>query len=166
MSTEYLQISKSNAIKAFESADRAGKKLLKDLLGEVALSQKITDRVKSYEDACLIKGIKPKTIEDFSFLEDQAEYMFAVHQDDVINEVLNEGWNPDWSDDDQYKYYPYFYWDENAAGGSGFSFRGVGYDYSFSGVGSRRVFKTSELATYSGKQFIEIHRIIHNPRQK
>lgn len=125
----------------------------------------ITEKVKTYEDACSIKGIHPLTIEAFaSFPEGQREYLFAVHKDDIINEVLNEGWAPDWGDGWQYKYYPYFYWDRNAAGGSGFSYCDFFFDCSCSGVGSRRVYRTAELARYAGTQFIEIHRVIHNPR--
>ncbi|KQS33952.1 hypothetical protein [Dyadobacter sp. Leaf189] len=131
------------------------------------MEQSITDRVKSYEDACAIKGIEPLTIEAFGFLpENQREYQFCVHKYDVINEVLNEGWSPDWMNWDERKYFPYFYWDKDkAAGGSGFSFGVFSYDYSGATVGSRLVFRNAELARYAAKQFLDICEVIYSPRQ-
>jgi hypothetical protein len=152
---EELKISKSNAFKAFASADQKGKQLLKDLFGQDVLSEKITDRVRSYEDACLVEDFFPLTKNQFSFLpEKDQDSALAHHQITIIARALNEGWVPDWSDSNQYKYYPWFVW---GGSGLGFSFRAYAYDRSHSSVGSRLVFKNRELAEYAGKQFITIY---------
>jgi hypothetical protein len=154
MDQDFVQISKANAFKAFRSADKSGKKLLVDLLGQDVLSEKVTDRIKSYSDACSELGILPLTISDFSALPEQdRESTYAYHQITMIVRALNEGWEPDWNDSNQYKYYPYF----QAAAGSGFSYGVFSYVLSYSYLGSRLVFKTSELAVYAGQQFLSIY---------
>lgn len=67
----------------------------------------------------------------------------------VIAEALNDGWKPNWKNDDEYKYYPWF----DMSSGSGLSFDVYDSRYSYSSVGSRLCFQTRELATYAGKQF-------------
>lgn len=156
-----LEAQEQSVLSEYANGDESAKALLKKLFPGQDFNLSIMDRVKSYEDACAIKGVAPLTIASFaSFPKNQQEYLLAVHQDDVINEVLNEGWSPDWRNTSEYKYYPYFRW----TGGSGFSYFVYYCADSSSSVGSRRTYKTSELATYSGKQFIDIHRILHNPR--
>lgn len=150
-----------------EATDGEVKKALRRMFGKTVLVENIMDAVKSYEDACELDGIEPLTIDQFSFLpEQERECQFAEHKLNVINRVLCADWVPDYTDSSQYKYWPYFYWDENAAGGPGFSFADYDFDFSGSGVGARRVYPTKELAIYAGKQFISIHNKIHKPNQK
>ncbi len=121
-------------------------------------SEKITDRVKTYEDACNILGIKPaNALPAFS-----SSHMVSTHERSVaasckliiIAEVLNEGWKPDWNDHNQAKYYPWF---KSVGSGSGFAFYDCDCDYAYSDVGSRLCFKSRELAEYAGKQFESIY---------
>jgi len=67
---------------------------------------------------------------------------------------LNEGWTPNWSNYNEYKYYPWFELD----GSSGFRYGGYDRRHSGSAVGSRLCFKSRELAEYAGKQFIEVYK--------
>lgn len=153
--SDFIQISKSNAVKAFKSAGPKGKQLLQNLLGTEVLSEKITDRIKSYADACMDLNMHPLTISDFAALpERDREATLAYHQITIIARALNEGWEPDWNDHNQAKYYPWF---QYAAGGSGFSYDVSGCGYSSSFVGSRLHFKSRELAEYAGKEFISIY---------
>jgi hypothetical protein len=155
---ETLNLLPVNAQKAYNKADAGGKRLMKDLYPEYNFERKLADRIESYADACAEVGITPLTMSDFSALpETDRESSYAYHQLTIIARALNEGWVPDYSDGNQYKYYPYFVWDNKAAGGSGFSFYRYCYDVSFSDVGARLVFKTSELATHAGKKFISIY---------
>ena len=72
----------------------------------------------------------------------------------LIAITLNEGWTPDWNNDNQYKYYPWFY----MGGSSGFRCSGCGDWRSGSDVGSRLCFKTRELAEYAANQFTETYK--------
>ena len=161
-----LDVVDQNVLSAYNKGSEQEREFLKRLFPNQDFNQKITDRVKTYEDACEIKGIQPMSIGQFNiFPESQREYLFCLHQDDIINEVLNEGWEADFSKGDA-KNYPYFYWDVEKAGGPGFSYYDCICDCSNSYVGARRTFKTPELAKYSGTQFLHIHSVIHSKRTK
>lgn len=143
---ETLEIKKPNAISAYNSADDKGKKLLEDLLGKQVF-QKITDRVKTYKDACEVTGDK---YIDLSAITNDDEYDVAVYRIvRTIVKALNEGWVPNLFDTSEKKYYPWF-----SVSGSALSYDGYYYDNSCSAVGSRLCFKTSDLAKYAGTQFL------------
>ncbi|MCZ8353939.1 MAG: hypothetical protein O9340_04340 [Cyclobacteriaceae bacterium] len=77
---------------------------------------------------------------------DEKAYRFLK----MLAQCLNEGWQPDWNNENQPKYYPWFY----MGGSSGFrSYFFVNWD-SYSNVGSRLCFKSSVLAEYAGTQFL------------
>ena len=157
MSTE-LTITKEAAAQAFKNADKKGQKLLTDLFGEKNLSLEITDRVKTLEDALEIAGEDAqgniKLLLDYNGSNKDMIAASAFAKLTLIARVLNEGWVPDWSNSNQYKYYPYFKTKE-----AGFGFSGADCDSWCTGttVGSRLCFKTSELAMYAGKQFETIY---------
>ncbi len=119
----------------------------------------IMERVKTFEDACEVLGIYPKEISmtvDFGHNDDAARSIAAVAAFAklvIIVRALNEGWVPDWSDERQHKYYPWF----KMSSPSGPAFDDCAYWLSNSDVGSRLCFKSRELAEYAGKQFISIY---------
>ena len=121
--------------------------------------EEITDRVKTYEDACKVLGVEPineQNAKAQGFRPDE----IARRKLETIAAALNEGWKPDWNNTDQYKYYPYFYIQENAKGkGSA----GLSYASTFNAataanasVGSRLWQESREKAKYFGQQFIEL----------
>jgi hypothetical protein len=69
----------------------------------------------------------------------------------LISKALNGNWQPNWSDNNDYKYFPYFKFK------SGLRFSSTDYDYRYTDVdiGSYFYFKNRKLAEYAGKQFIE-----------
>lgn len=94
--------------------------------------EEITDRVKTYEDACKVLGVEPineQNAKAQGFRSDE----IARRKLETIAAALNEGWKPDWNNTDQYKYYPYFYIQENAKGkgSAGLSFAYVLRGYVF-----------------------------------
>lgn len=115
-------------------------------------NQKITELVKSFEDARKMTG-RPD-VPDFSNLPtDMRKHFEAQYKMIVIAEALNEGWIPDWDNYDEYKYYPWF-----EMSPSSFAFFVSYYDFASAdaGSGSRLKFRTRELAEYAAKQFIDI----------
>lgn len=122
--------------------------------------EEITDRVKTYEDACKVLGVEPineQNAKAQGFRSDE----IARRKLETIAAALNEGWKPDWNNTDQYKYYPYFYIQENAKGkGSA----GLSYAYTDSAAtnatayfGSRLCFYASRLARYASNQFTDLY---------
>jgi len=157
---ETLQIEKSKALKAYNEIDAAGKILMHALFGQDAFTQKITDRVKTFKDACEVLGIVepthaiPGVVQ--KTLKRDSESIIAYTKLIFIARALNEGWEPEWTDSNQAKYFPWFEWKKKT---SGFGFSGTSYDgwAANATVGSRLCFKTKELAEYAGKQFEEIY---------
>lgn len=174
--TNYPQISKEQVINEMTKA-----------FGEEALkSQDIKERIKTFEDAVNAIGedhplvAQYKTINSAFKEADNNLHLFAYTRLAIIAEALNEGWRPEYTED-EYRYYPWFglYTQEEyddmddedkeccrfvgrsnvvayAHGGLVCADSYGGSAYSNTSIGSRLAFKSRELAIYCGKQFIEI----------
>lgn len=153
-----LQLSNKSAREIYPKADSALKQVLEGSAPAGFFSLDITERVKSYEDACEEKGIDPVKSLPFSGATDTLSvWMNSVFMLAVICEVLNEGWFPDYTDADQEKWYPIGRKD----GPSGFRFGDSGCDNTLTYVGSRLCLKNKKLSDYLFSQFTELIEIIH-----
>ncbi len=66
-------------------------------------------KIASYEDACRVLNIQPINEEVFNiFPKEDQRSMLAYHKLTVITRALNNGWKPDWDDQNEWKYYPLF----------------------------------------------------------
>ncbi len=113
----------------------------------------ITKRVKSYADACAVLGIEPivdEVLLKLGFAKDEIAYRKLK----TIAKALNEGWEPNWSDWNEYKYFNWFYLD---SAGFGCAVAGNAATYANANIGSRLCFKTSALARYAGEQFEDLY---------
>ena len=147
-----VDVTEENAKSAYNGADEKGKQLLKELFkGKVNFDEKITDRVKTFQDACaIIKPHKDRMPHAYDS-KDEAAYKKLK----IIVEALNEGWKPNMKDSNQRKYWPYFNIE------NGFSFDDVHCNSSNAIVGSRLYLKSDEFARYAGQHFIEIYEEYH-----
>lgn len=149
---ENLSITPIQARKAWNNTDNKGKNLLEDLLGKDVFKNKdIRDLIKTVDDAYEATK-RPK--QDFSFLpEDIRDYFQAQYDAIVITEALNEGWVPDWDNDNEPKWRQWFVMSLSA-----FAFRDsyYGYSFAYAGCGSRLHFRSEELAIYAAKQFPDV----------
>lgn len=111
--------------------------------------------IKSFDDACKKVGINPESL---PLLEELAEEfrkpILASYKLMVIFKAINDGWTPDWSDDDQRKYFPWF---EVSPSGSDFSGSFCGYICAITIVGSRLLTDSSEKALYMANQFQDLY---------
>ena len=150
---ETLQIDKSKAFELYRNADKSGKELLESLLNGQLKLQAITDRVKTFEDACEVLGLDPRSaIPSFTNHPD-SKALEASAKLFIIIRALNEEWIPDWNNDDEYKWYLWFYHDE-----PGFRLNAADNFYTFSAAGSRLCFRSRELAEYAAKQFFDLYK--------
>lgn len=150
-----LQIKQDSLLVAFRNAGKEGKQVLSDLFGkQVALYDNITDRVKSFEDACQVLGISTNVPEVKGLPRKHQKAIIANYKLIVIAEALNEGWKPNWQDSDEYKYYPWF--DMSNPAGVGFSNTFNAASYAGAGIGSRLCLKNRELAIYFGQTFTDL----------
>jgi hypothetical protein len=147
----------------------------------------ITERVKTFEDACKELGEDHKLVQQFKAIQEaiaEDKEATAYFKLGIITAALNEGWEPDFTNDNEYRYYPYLcLWtkeelenkdeewkdDHNLqlwlGGGSSNlgSFCGLAFadssdawSIAIAYVSARLAHKTEELAIYSGKQFTEL----------
>ena len=128
--------------------------------GKITLREKpkdIMERIHSVEDAIRCLG---STDEEVIILQ-KLQQVFSddshpvAHQKAVVlTKAFNEGWVPDWDNNNQVKYFPWF----EMGGSSGFRYDGyVNWD-SGSAVGSRLCFKSGKLAEHAGKKFTTVYK--------
>lgn len=150
-----LQIKQDSLLAAFRNAGKEGKQVLSDLFGkQVALYDNITDRVKSFEDACQVLGISTNVPEVKGLPRKHQKAIIANYKLIVIAEALNEGWKPNWQDSDEYKYYPWF--DMSNPAGVGCSNTYNAASSTPANFGSRLCLKNRELAIYFGQTFTDL----------
>ncbi len=150
METLKIQIPEGFTVEAFDKTT-----------GEIVLAPKpadVKERVKFIDDAIKELGDDDPEVLDLVALQKSkvSEHILNNQMLVVIVKALNEGWVPDWTNDDQWKHYPYFYMDDSSASGR-FSFGASADQRSDSGVGSRLCFKSQELSDYAAKQFLAIY---------
>lgn len=150
-----LQIKQDSLLAAFRNAGKEGKQVLSDLFGkQVALYDNITDRVKSFEDACQVLGISTNVPEVKGLPRKHQKAIIANYKLIVIAEALNEGWKPNWQDSDEYKYYPWFDMSNPAGVGGSHTYNTASRTTAH--VGSRLCLKNRELAIYFGQTFTDL----------
>jgi hypothetical protein len=149
-----LKIEDNTARKIYKTADAELKMLLEENFGVSFFSQKITDRVKTWEDVLEISGRDEEDILPYFKPRDKRERSInAFAKIQLISEVLNQDWTADLNNHNQYKWYPWF---EKKS--SGWVLTSDGYSISFgSSVGSGFFYKSEELALFAGKTFIDIY---------
>lgn len=133
-----LKLELNKAKEAYKKATTDNKNLLIDLYGREPFEE-VKDILKGYASACDILNRKQLTIDSFSFLgEKQAKKQFARHKIVTCIEAINQGWEPDFDNSNEYKYYVWMYGKKN-----GFS-SGVDYFGSETSVGSDMYCETRE----------------------
>ena len=147
-----LKISKKTAVKLHPEAPEWFREVLNETFGENTFKPRDWKDIKTFEDACDALGISTNSHTPI-FDEDEAADEIAYKKLKVIVAAINQGWVPDWTNSDQYKYYPWF----NLSSGSGFSVHGYGDDFSYSSVGSRLCFESKEKCLYAAEQFKDIY---------
>ena len=113
-----LQINEQNARTLFKTASPEFRQTLIDTFGIEFFSDKITDRVKTFEDACDVVGNIPSNIKillSYNGIDKDMLAAQAFAKLTIISKALNEKWKADYNDSNQRKWYPWFKWS-----GSGF----------------------------------------------
>lgn len=181
-----LTISREAARTAYDNTDDAGRKLLEHLFGKEVFTKGITERVKTFEDACNVLGDEHPLVGQYRFSDaaykghPMSEDSIAYLKLRIITAALNEGWEPQFTKDVP-RYYPWFVFftqkefdqvkgdnknsyavvrassDPSAYVGLAYASASYAPSYSSGNFGSRLAFKTRELAEYAGRQFVELY---------
>ncbi len=171
----------------YRGSTNEGRQAIKEALGDkLSETLPITERVKTYEDAVRELGEHHPYVEfangaSWRYEGKECADIVAYLKLRVITAALNEGWEPQFTEDERrwYAWYNLYTQDEiddmsdedkknigllwggYASDGShcGLAFADsvFAWSYSNSSFGSRLVFKSQELAEYAAKQFIQIY---------
>ena len=109
--------------------------------------------IKTVEDALNVTGM-PVTPEFNEVPEKLREYFKAVYEAVVITKAIVGDWKADWNDGSQRKWYPWF---KMSSGGFVFCDTYCDYSRASAGNASRLCFSSDEIATYAGKQFLQLY---------
>ena len=189
-----METTKENIVKAHSIAREAGEdntcKVLEALYPDIDFTPKdnrpVTERIKTFEDACAALGEDNRLVQQYRFNYNDESGWDAGTEDfeaylklRIITAALNEGWEPQFTQDEE-RWFPWHVlWMErelaskdeewkrdrrlttmqNHRGGwAGFAFACSDHAPSLSGahIGSRLCFKSDTLAEYAGKQFIDL----------
>lgn len=186
-----VEIKKSNLEAAYKQADDNTKKLLATLFGDAVTTKDdrlATERIKTFEDACQELGEEHPLVIQFRLIYSnylnatiprESADVIAYLQLRIICAALNEGWEPQFTED-EWRYYPWFYLytqaelddmgdgekqerrmidtadyvTEYAGFGSANSYYAPSNTNAY--FGSRLCLRSSDLAIYCGKQFIKL----------
>lgn len=158
------------------------------LVDEVIVDTRpVTERIKTYEDAFSDLNrrandgdkVANDLITDLQFNSPRTPDLLAYIQLRIIAYALNEGWEPQFTED-EYRWYPYYIlytqkeidamseeekkelWifggsaSDGANCGLAFSYSDYAWSFAYSYISARLALKSKELAVYMGKQFAEI----------
>lgn len=188
-----MEIKKENVVNAYMQGDNIVKEMLRAMFPDIdfehesrAKNRPITERVKTFEDACReLGGEHPFVMAFDSYLDNvhdahiQDADIIAYLKLRIIVAALNEGWEPQFTED-EWRWYPWFFlwtseelfekseeWKQDShlmsAGDFHTGYTGFAYAYSTCAtsstsahIGSRIFLKNEALADYCGKQFIEL----------
>ena len=138
----------------------------------------VRKRIKTFEDACHEIGIDAEAWNRDKISLGLEPDVLAFLKLRIIVKALNEGWEPRFTED-ECRYYPWFilYTGEEynkldeeeksrvvyrsslnayALGGVSCAYAFYDSSYAYAYIGVRLAFKTSELAAYCGRQFLDI----------
>ena len=146
-------------IKASEFVTKAVDDNQIDTVFDVVCEEKeINDHPKTYEDACDLLGHAPEAFEVLNAHPDLSKAVVAFYKLCIIANAWNkiDGFVPDFSNENQYKHYPWFVYKTPHAG---FVYASADYAASLTNanVGSRLCFKSPETAREFGMRFIGLY---------
>lgn len=181
-----ITIQKENILQAYKQATLEQKELLEDMFGKEMFQPKdIKERVKTFEDACEELGEEHPLVKEYwgvvNVNLDITQDLIAYLKLRIISAALNEGWKPQYTGEEA-RWYPWFHLltedelkdksDKWKADNKLWLFGGFSDLASHCGLASalsaaawasscanysaRLAVKSKELATYFGKQFIDI----------
>ncbi|GAB3511800.1 hypothetical protein [Emticicia fontis] len=114
--------------------------------------------LETFEAAAAFLGINPNTLPGIEGLEEgDGKAIQSTYKLFILSKAAwkAEGKVIDWTNHNQYKYYPWFRMSGSA---SGFSFNDFFFVLSYSTVGSRLVYPSAEAAEFVGNKHLDLYR--------
>jgi hypothetical protein len=120
------------------------------------------EQFKTFEQCCQAQGLDSDTCLPIVsvFPAQHQKAITALAKLIIIAEAVNEGWNPNWNDRSEDKWFPWFDMEVDKNNPSGFRFHapGCANANSRSAGGSRLCFKTPEICKFVGTNYEDLWR--------
>ncbi len=126
-------------------------------------------KIKTWQEAFKAKKLNVKSLPDVSMIPEQyRKPVIAQYILNVVAEVLNGKWKADYTDNNQYKYFPWFVVnaDKKRPSGFGLSYLDCACWRTFTPSGVRLCYKDRETAEYAGKTFLALYEDLYLPFNK
>lgn len=113
------------------------------------------EQIKTFEDACKALGYDASIPTFNNAPEKHRKALLAHYKLIIIAEAINNGWQPDWGNDDERKWelWPDVIKDDSKPSGFGLSYDDCADWDADTRVGSRLCFKSREAAKYCFETF-------------
>lgn len=104
-----LKLEDNTARRLYKTASQEFKELLEENFGKDFFKESIIARLNSIDDVYKELGRTKPTLEDYKHLpaKKRERALYSQYIDDTT-ELVNEGWEPDFDNQSQYKHYPWF----------------------------------------------------------
>ena len=149
-----LKLDEKTAKRLYTESPEWFQAILIENFGEKAFAPKNFTDFITFDDICracdTTEEFFNSKFNDFGLSSDTIAYEKLK----LINKAINGNWTADWNNSSQRKYYPYF----NLSSGFGFSTTDYFYAGTYSLVGSRLCYESTEKCEYAAKQFISIYK--------
>jgi len=179
-----MEVKKENVVNAYKEGDNSVKNALRAMFPDIdfeavtaADNRPVTERIKTFNDACAAVGIDPEQFEEQ--YGGAPAHLQAYLKLDIICQALNEGWEPKFTED-EWRWYPWHYlWTEEELSEKDDEWKRrkaliptgdyvteyAGFAFACSSdapsnaatyFGSRLCLKSEALSDYCGTQFIRL----------
>lgn len=148
-----MQLTKEKAKELYDYVPDSFKRELEKEFGKKTLVKEEYEKLNSFDDCCRICGTSEEEFNKKFLPLGLSPDALNLERLGIINKAINgPDWKPDYTNSDQYKWFPVF-----EASSSGFGFSHSGYDFgsTHAHVGSRLCFETEDKSTFSGTKFMK-----------
>lgn len=156
MSKEKIEVDRENVLETYRKADAEGKKLLEKVFGKEKFKSS-SDWMKLWEKFCKDNKLKV-ALPHLNPKDSDEEWDNSCVMLRHIFKIKRGKWNPDFTDSNQYKWFPRF-----TVGSSGLAFVHSTSDdwYSGTDVGSRLCLPTEKMSDEVAREFLPIFEKFH-----
>lgn len=108
---------KEQALKELKELEDSFNKKVIELKRIIEQPESLYDKIKNFSDVCKELNETELTIQNFYFLPTEQRFKaYKAYQLQTIAKLFNQDWKPNWSNSKEYKYYPYWEYNNKLGG--------------------------------------------------
>ncbi len=144
-----LKIKENTAKKLYPESPGWFKEVLTETFGKKTFIKDFRD-IKTMEDVYEVLEVHPSDV----YHDNDSSDVVAYKKLTLIVKAINQGWEPDWDNTNERKWWPWF----RLSSGFGFGYSDYYCTSTGTSVGSRLCFQSEEKSDHAAKQFIDVYK--------